>query len=96
MSRPLSDKIIKERSTKNHEHSDSESVIGSRPEEECCSDSEVISNCEDTVSLDLLNDNQDVDSDTDASSSGSKNENVAGPSQSSSYGNYGNWELWEK
>lgn len=62
MSRPLSDKIIEDIL---HEDSDSESVIGSRPEEEYCNDSEVISDCEDPVTLDVLNDSQEVDSNTE-------------------------------
>lgn len=40
-------------------------LIGDRPEEEC-SDNEIISNCEDPVTLDS-DDNEDVHSDTQAS-----------------------------
>lgn len=66
-----------------NEDSDSEPIIGGRPEE--CSNSEIISNCEDPVTLDS-DDNDCVDSDTQASSSKSEDEHVIGPSQPSFYG----------
>ncbi|GBP12687.1 hypothetical protein EVAR_10331_1 [Eumeta japonica] len=67
MSRPLTDKSKEEIL---NEDSDSESVIDGRSEEGC-SDSEIISDCEDPVALDS-DANEYVDFDTQASSSESE------------------------